>query len=442
MRTFFAAALTAATILATGAQAATSVLFVLDASGSMWGRVDGEPKIEIARRVLSGLVRDLPSDVEVGLAAYGHNRKDDCADIEMLAPLGTERGSLIEAVMALNPKGMTPLTDAIKLAASQLQSVESAASVVVISDGKETCEGDPCAAAAAARASGANVRIHVVGFDVSGEEAEQLNCIAEKGGGKYFSASNASELASAFAEVKVVVAQAEPAPAPPPPPPPPPPAEPSVYFFDDFDGEDLDPHWELANPNPDGYIVEGGKLLLVNGGDKWFGTDAPENMLHLNKAMPKGNWQATLKYDITYQTGLESLFFGLYADKNNLIGARHHVYTYSCCTLQFEVIGIKIANGEATEFRANAYSYRTESGGIKIQGEKIPQPQYLRVTKRGRNYVVSAKFGDDPQTQWVEIQKLTLLRPKGKLSLQFANHQATPGEALIEIDSVKVESLP
>ena len=55
---------------------------------------------------------------------------------------------------------------------------------------------------------------------------------------------------------------------------------------------------------------------------------------------------------------------------------------------------------------------------------------------------MSAKIGDDPQTQWVEIQNLTLLRPKGKLTLQFGNHQATPGEALVEIDSVTVESLP
>ncbi len=79
-------------------------------------------------------------------------------------------------MQALNPKGMTPLTDAIRVAAAELQSIESAASVVVISDGKETCDGDPCAAAAAARAAGADVRIHVVGFDVTGEEAEQLNC--------------------------------------------------------------------------------------------------------------------------------------------------------------------------------------------------------------------------------------------------------------------------
>ena len=79
MRKVLAALGFAALVLAAPAQAA-SVLFVLDASGSMWGQVDGEHKIEIARRVLGGLIDDLPPEIEVGLEAYGHNRKDDCAD--------------------------------------------------------------------------------------------------------------------------------------------------------------------------------------------------------------------------------------------------------------------------------------------------------------------------------------------------------------------------
>ncbi len=441
MRTFLATAI-AATLLLTASAHAASVLFVLDASGSMWGQIDGEPKIDIARRVMGDLVKDLPQNVDVGLAAYGHNRKDDCSDIEVLSPIGTERSAVAEAVQALNPKGMTPLTDAIRLAAAELQSIESAASVVVISDGKETCDGDPCAAAAAARKTGADVRIHVVGFDVTGEEAKQLNCIADNGGGKYFSAGNALELASAFEEVKVVVAQAEPAPAPAPPPPPPAPSEPQVVFFDDFDGEDLDPHWQVLNPNPEGYIVEEGKLLLVNGSDASFISAAPENLIQLTQPMPKGDWEATLKFEMAYQTALESLFFGLYQDKDNLIGAHHQVYKYSCCTFHFDVVGIKHANGEPTEFRNTPITHRNESGGIKVQGDKVPKPQYLRLTKRGRNYVVSAKFGDDPTTKWVEIQKLTLLRPKGNLSMQLGNHKATAGEALVEIDSLTVKSLP
>ena len=97
--------------LATQAAHAATVLFVLDASGSMWGQIDGEPKIDIARRVLADLMSELPADVEIGLEAYGHNRKDDCADIEMLAPLVSDRSALKDAVQTLSPKGMTPLTE-------------------------------------------------------------------------------------------------------------------------------------------------------------------------------------------------------------------------------------------------------------------------------------------------------------------------------------------
>ena len=123
-------------------------------------------------------------------------------------------------------------------------------------------------------------------------------------------------------------------------------------------------------------------------------------------------------------------------------GARHWVWTYSCCTLKFSVGGMKISNGARTEFHNDAFEWRTESGGIEVQGANMKQPQYLRLTKTGRNYVASAKFGDGVGSQWIEIQKLTLLSPKGRLSFQLGNHAETAGEALIEIDSVTIEDLP
>ena len=66
---------------------APNVVFILDASGSMWGQIEGENKIVIARRVLRELVGELPGDAEVGLVAYGHRREGDCEDIETLVPL-------------------------------------------------------------------------------------------------------------------------------------------------------------------------------------------------------------------------------------------------------------------------------------------------------------------------------------------------------------------
>lgn len=94
-----------------------SVLFVVDGSGSMAGRVKGQPKIGVAQAVMSDLLLKLDPAVRAGLMVYGHNRKDDCTDIAVVAPLGTERGAMVQALKGIQPKGKTPLTEAIRLAA-------------------------------------------------------------------------------------------------------------------------------------------------------------------------------------------------------------------------------------------------------------------------------------------------------------------------------------
>jgi hypothetical protein len=82
--------------------------------------------------------------------------------------------------------------------------------IVLISDGKETCEGDPCAAARALAQGQAKVVIHTVGFGVDSAARGQLECIAHASGGRYFDASGAAELSTALAEA----ARAEAAPTP------------------------------------------------------------------------------------------------------------------------------------------------------------------------------------------------------------------------------------
>lgn len=185
------------------------VLFILDASGSMWGEVGGEDKIAIAKRVMTDLVRQLPEGLEAGLEIYGHRRKGDCGDIEITVPpaRGT-RDAMIEQIQAITPRGMTPITRSLELAAESLRGTEQQTSIVLVSDGEESCEADPCAAVEAIRAQGINVRVHVVGFDVKEAERKQLQCIADAGGGKYFSAADAGQLTAALAEVRREVTEA------------------------------------------------------------------------------------------------------------------------------------------------------------------------------------------------------------------------------------------
>ena len=174
-------------------------MLVLDGSGSMWGQIDGKAKITIAKDVLGELLADLPAERRLGLMAYGHNRKGDCADIEKLAPIGTDREAIAAAVKGISPKGKTPMADSIKLAAEELQYTERKATVILISDGIETCEPDPCGVAAALEAAGADFTAHVIGFGVTEENDQaQLRCLAENTGGKFVSASNADELGQAL----------------------------------------------------------------------------------------------------------------------------------------------------------------------------------------------------------------------------------------------------
>ncbi len=179
-----------------------NIIFILDASGSMRGQINGEAKIDIAKRVLAGLINELPAGLNVGLVAYGHRRKGDCNDVEELSPLGTlHRQQLINKIKALKPKGKTPISKSVELTAEKLRSVEEETTIVLVSDGKETCGGDPCELVKKLKESGIRFVMHVIGFDVTAREKEQLDCIAKAGGGKYFTARNASEFSNAMKKV-------------------------------------------------------------------------------------------------------------------------------------------------------------------------------------------------------------------------------------------------
>jgi len=194
-----------------GASEKGNVLFILDGSGSMWAEIDNKPKIVIAKEVMINLIQQLPDTVKAGLEVYGHRSKGDCNDIELLSLVGkSDKTTLVQQIQSIQPKGKTPITGSLKLAAEQLRAAEEETAVVLISDGKETCQGDPCVLVSQLRKQGIKVKVHVVGFDVNQAEREQLMCIADAGGGKYFTAQNAGELTNALTEVrKEVIASVE-----------------------------------------------------------------------------------------------------------------------------------------------------------------------------------------------------------------------------------------
>ena len=210
MRTILFLILTATT----GAVAANDrVMLVLDVSGSMWGQIAGVTKIEIAREALGELVDGWEDGRDVGLIAYGHREKGNCNDIEEVVPVGPlQPEKMKKVVQGLVPKGRTPLSAAVKLAAESLKFSEDKATVILISDGKETCNLDPCDVGSELESLGVDFTAHVIGFDVKKIEDQQgLRCLAENTGGRFISADNAAELNQAL-EQTVTVVEPEPAP--------------------------------------------------------------------------------------------------------------------------------------------------------------------------------------------------------------------------------------
>jgi len=175
------------------------MVLVLDASGSMWGQIDGKAKIEIAKEVVAELIDQIPAGFQTGLTVYGHRRKGDCKDIEMVIPVGPHNAAAMKAkVKGISPKGKTPLSESVRQAAQALRYTEERATVILVSDGLETCDIDPCALAAELAMSGVEFTVHVIGFDISKEDQGRLRCMADKTGGLFLAASNAGSLRDAL----------------------------------------------------------------------------------------------------------------------------------------------------------------------------------------------------------------------------------------------------
>jgi Ca-activated chloride channel homolog len=184
------------------AEDGSRVILVLDASGSMRAKIDGKSKMDIAKQVVGSIIKTWRPEDELGLIAYGHREKGSCSDIEVLREPGPlDATDYMKAVKGLNPKGKTPMTAAVKMAAESLQFTEKKATVILVSDGIETCDLDPCAVADELEKLGVGLTVHTVGFGLDDKGAvAQLKCLAENTGGTFSTANNADELQKALSK--------------------------------------------------------------------------------------------------------------------------------------------------------------------------------------------------------------------------------------------------
>lgn len=185
---------------------AERIMLILDASGSM-ARVapDGRTSMEAAQEAMADAVEEVPAGTPVGLRVFG-SRVDGkgrptpqaCRDTRVVQPLAPlNHRQMTTAIFSFDPLGETPIARSLRAAADDLGTAGRRA-ILLVSDGEESCEPDPCRAVTQARQEGIDVRIHTVGLRVDGRAREQLRCIARSSGGSYTEAGDEYQLTTAL----------------------------------------------------------------------------------------------------------------------------------------------------------------------------------------------------------------------------------------------------
>jgi Ca-activated chloride channel family protein len=187
---------------------------ILDSSGSMQESLpDGRSKMDAAKAVLTDLVKRIPDGMSVSLTVYGHDAALKCQAVEVKWPLGqidpAAKSELTQIIAGLQPAGATPIAAALRVAGGTLTGAQGLSQVVLVTDGMETCHGDPAAVAESLTLTHHLRRVEVVGLGMKPEEKRAVMQIAHRGRAKFYDAQTAQELSKGLAAVVRVVPKPE-----------------------------------------------------------------------------------------------------------------------------------------------------------------------------------------------------------------------------------------
>ena len=194
----------------------SKVAVVLDASDSMAEKDtgDGGTRMDAAKKAANDTIDTLADSAQTAVIAYGSeesnapdNRDKGCQDITTLASLGNNKPEdLKDKINELEPKGYTPIGNAIKKAAEELGS-SGKRNIILVSDGIDTCAPPPvCDVAEDIAGDGIDLAIHTVGFKVDDKAQKELECISDVSGGTYTSADDTEALTEALTDAAQRVA--------------------------------------------------------------------------------------------------------------------------------------------------------------------------------------------------------------------------------------------
>ncbi len=178
-----------------------AVEVILDTSGSMLQPMGDQLRIDVAKEVMTEVVTNqLPAGTQTAMRVFG--TVPGSCDTTLAIPLGpldpASAASTVASIQAID-EVRTPLGASLDAAGTDLRGVEGPKLIVLITDGEETCGGDPGAVISALAAQGVDIRVNIVGFAIDDPAIEQtLAAWAEQGGGQYFSAANSEDLGPAL----------------------------------------------------------------------------------------------------------------------------------------------------------------------------------------------------------------------------------------------------
>lgn len=184
-------------------------MIVFDASGSMSGNtVQGlfsdVTRIDEVRKALAQVLPQAAKFRKIGLITYGPGPYQQCNVHLDFEPIPNATEPIMNVVNALNPAGKTPLVTAVKVAAAVLDSKSKPGVIVLLTDGEETCGGAPCDLGKTIKASGRQLTVHVIGYQLrafrwtGAQSFLDVKCLAEETGGLYITAENRQDLVEAF----------------------------------------------------------------------------------------------------------------------------------------------------------------------------------------------------------------------------------------------------
>ncbi|MBS9775408.1 VWA domain-containing protein [Candidatus Gracilibacteria bacterium] len=187
-----------------------NVAIIFDDSGSMGAKIGNERMIDIAKEEFSNYLDDIDGNIGGGVFVYGHkgssmqgDMQKSCNGIENIGTLAN-KSAIKNTISGLQPTGWTPIDASLQKAKKYLDSISGKNDqklIVLISDGKETCGGNPVATAQRI-ASSSNTYIDVIGFNVYGDTQKELQKIAKNGGGQYKNVRSRADFQKVFADMK------------------------------------------------------------------------------------------------------------------------------------------------------------------------------------------------------------------------------------------------